>query len=244
MNLEKSYYVARLLRRSSLMEEWSKEENSLSTLTNQVDHFLSEAAHAPPVVMEDKHILKVTGTVHPGQSDVVELNLVAGVFEERHSDKLTQDILVSTERSAQQCNEEKKREAEALLHLWSSLTPGETGEHLCSSICADNHHSSSTGDNSLLERNEMSFDAKTFPEGKDSGTNDGCKKVEKKLSHRSLNSRRKNESRIGEECLTDTAYSNLEDSNEVDIMLADSCSSSSSDQSCCSPLPKKICVLK
>lgn len=244
MNQEKSYCVARLLRRSSLMEGLNKEGNSLSTLTNQVDRFLSEAAHAPPVVMEEEHLLKLSNAGHSVQSEVVELNVVAGVLEERHKDKFTQDILIPTERSSQQYNKEKKREAEALLHLWSSLTPGETGECLRSSRDVDNHQSSSTEENSFLGRNGMSFDANTFLEGKDGETNDGCQRVEKKLSRRSLNDRRRNEGWIDVKCPTDTEDSNLEDSNEVDVMLADSCSSSSSGSSYCSPLSKKVCVLK
>lgn len=104
--------------------------SSLRRLTAEVDSFLQVAPQVPPVLMEAplSEGGDAPGRSLPCSAPEVELNVVAGVFEEKPPVGGAHwgpggSLLLPTEATKEELLARKVEEAQALLNLMSALTP-------------------------------------------------------------------------------------------------------------------------
>lgn len=234
MEQEKASLLARLLRPPNLMEEMCTIKNPLRDLTNQIQCFLTVAAHVDPVVMEptassgahDLPFFNAKDSSCAGET--VELNVVAGVLEAIPQNQLRHDIILPTERSAEMLSEERRQEAESLVQLWNSLTPCTTEPSFSCSRTASSYPATS-------ENIEMGCMKTCLDEGRTlikhtqrSGAEEHAYHTSNKASWNSKKAIDEGNDRgINDECVEEKDSCG-EDSEEVEIMIAgDACSSSS-----------------
>lgn len=108
--------------------------NSLRSITAQIKSFLAMAPEVPAIPMEPTATpcpVDINGTVAvAGSSPYVELNVVAGIFEEQApiaAGSSVDGLLLPSTETEREMRRRQAEEAQAMLNLMSALTPSSTG---------------------------------------------------------------------------------------------------------------------
>lgn len=159
-----AYRIASLMREPDSPIR-STDTSSLRRLTRDIEGFLEFAPHVPPVVMETEAVEpQRAGRVKDeeyGDSEcpVVELNVVAGVLEEksRTGDNVNcvQDVLLPTARTTAELDRRRADEAQAMLNLLGALSGRRTGLQTSSSPTSTSAMHGRLAQTGLLTRTEV-----------------------------------------------------------------------------------------
>nr|CCC93074.1 conserved hypothetical protein [Trypanosoma congolense IL3000] len=129
---ESALRVAALLQRDSQKKADEGGENSLAKATRDVEAFLRDAVSVPPVVMESSvEVSNDPGEDCEAESDAgveVHLSVVAGVLQCCEPPKVSavDGVLLPTVDNCEALDQQKVKEAQAMLNLLGALAPGNT----------------------------------------------------------------------------------------------------------------------
>ncbi|CAD2216668.1 hypothetical protein AGDE_07244 [Angomonas deanei] len=125
---ERAYKIQKLLRQNELSSMQDREldnASSLARVKHDIDQFLRSAQTTPATCVE----VPVDHRSADGEEGTfIEMNIVAGVLEEKENLKRGEDnLLLPTEETKEELHRRRVEEAEAFMRLMTALDPQAAG---------------------------------------------------------------------------------------------------------------------